>query len=200
MAFSCLIIGIEGTLCTTAHFHRQAWDTVMSNLHIAHGALQTPETYLSDEQKYLGHVLFEAGIELSPTEREMIVAEKDEAYRQLLAGLSADDVYPGVLKMLGQLKACSKTVAVVTANKHAILLLRKLGLSDCFDIVIDGNDLAHAGGYGEMYGKACEYARISTPQCLVWERDLRKLEAAGKKGFAVTQGSCESVLALMARP
>ena len=179
-----LILHIEGTLCNTAHLHRQAWQITLNELGLpvrdwdtSHmSSPQNPENWLQD-----------TGIELSQAEQQALFPDESENYRQLLAVLTPDDLIPGIKRFLMNLRAKGICLAVVSFNRYAVLILRRLGLESCFDAIVDGNSPIEDMGHACL--QACACMDCLPEHTLVWETTQQYIASEKQAGLSVFFGS-----------
>lgn len=194
MQFGGLVIGLEQVLCSTAHLHRQAWEVVLNNLGIPCRCINKVDfSSLCSEEE--ADILLQCdNLQLSKIERDMVIMEKNELYRNLLFTLTPEDLFPCVLPLLDEIKALKFPIGIASNNKSTVLILKYLGLSDYFNAVSDGNaDETDANEAGRIYYKACEYMNLSPKNCLVWEGTPQKANEAKAAGFCVITGKAQEV-------
>lgn len=193
-----LVLGIERVLCSTAHLHRQAWEAVLTAFDIPCDGIMELDFSALDRRQSIETLLQRSNnIHLSAIERDTLISEKNDLYRNLLCTLSPDALLPGVRAFLDELKGEGLSLGVATTSKNAVLILKYLGFADYFDAVSDGNDLCDGDSRGLVYLKTCEYMGLPPKQCLVWEGVAQKVQEARAAGLYAVLGSCEDVRALL---
>lgn len=184
-----LLLGTEGVLCSTARLHRQAWETVFSLNQIPCQGIERLDFTALSREEGLNALLALSGTELSPAEKEVLLEEKNEQYRQLLANIDQSDLLPGVEALLGALRKRGVRLCVVTRSRNAVLILCQLGLEGAFDAVCDGNDRPG----GDLYHYAARLLGLPPGDCLVWENSAFHRRAAKSMGFDVLGGTADDV-------
>lgn len=187
-----LLLGTEGVLCSTVRLHRQAWETVLSLNQIPYQGIEGLDFTALSREEGLDALLALSGMELSPAEKEVLLEEKNEQYRQLLANVDRSDLLPGVEELLGALRKRGVRLCVVTRSKNAVLILCQLGLERAFDAVCDGND--RPGGDSDLYHYAARLLGLPPQDCLVWENSEFHRQAAKYMGFDTVCGTADTVL------
>lgn len=186
-----LLLGTEGVLCSTVRLHRQAWENVLSLNHIPFQGIESLDFTALSREEGLDALLALSGTELSPAEKEVLIDEKNEQYRQLLANVNRTDLLPGVEELLGALRNQDIRLCVVTRSKNAVLILCQLGLESAFDAVCDGND--RLNGAGDLYHYAARLLGLPPRDCLVWENSEFHRQAAKHMGFDTICGTADAV-------
>ncbi|MBQ9308954.1 MAG: HAD-IA family hydrolase [Clostridia bacterium] len=184
-----LLLGTEGVLCSTLPLHRQAWETVLTLNQLSTEGISGMDAMTLSRPEGLDGLLAQSGTELSEAERELLVNEKNNQYRQLLANIDASSLLPGVESLLYDLRGEGWALCLVTRSKNAILILRQLGLDAAFDAVCDGNDQLRE----ERYLYASHFLDLPPQKCVVWENIPAHLEEARKAGFQTVRGNAEDV-------
>lgn len=184
-----LLLGTEGVLCSTARLHRQAWETVLSLNQIPFRGIEGVDFTALSREEGLNILLALSGTELSPAEKAVLLDEKNEQYRQLLANLDRSCLLPGVEALLGALRRRGLRLCVVTRSRNAVLILCRLGLESAFDAVCDGNDRPS----GDLYHYAARLLGLPPRACLVWENCEFHRRTAENMGFDTVRGTAEAV-------
>ncbi|MDZ7612634.1 MAG: HAD-IA family hydrolase [Flavobacteriaceae bacterium] len=92
--------------------------------------------------------------------------------------MGASEILPGIKDLILHLKSKNILVALGSASKNAIPLLKSLELFDHFDAIVDGNDVTHAKPDPEVFLKAAEKLKVSPKNCVVVEDSLAGIQAA----------------------
>ena len=117
---------------------------------------------------------------------------KNNYYRDLLHTLTPDDVFPGVMEMLKELKEKGIKIAIGSSSKNTPSILQKIGMESYFDAVSDGNQIKRSKPDPEVFLLAASKLQIPPGQCLVVEDADAGVEAAinaGMKCLAVGSAS-----------
>ena len=186
-----LLLGTEGVLCSTVRLHRQAWENVLSLNQIPFQGIEGLDFTALSREEGLDALLALSGTELSPAEKEVLIDEKNEQYRQLLANVDRTDLLPGVEELLGALRKRGVRLCVVTRSKNAVLILCRLGLEGAFDAVCDGND--RLNGAQDLYHYASRLLGLPPGDCLVWEDSEFHRRVAQNMGFDTICGTADAV-------
>ena len=188
-----LLLGTEGVLCSTVRLHKQAWETVLALNHIAFEGIDALDFISLSRAEGLDALLSLSGTELSLAERELLLGEKNNQYRQLLANIDRSSLLPGVEELLRDLREGDFSLCLVTRSKNAILILRQLGLDGAFDAVCDGNDRVFPSGEQDMYHYASRLLSLPPQACLVWENCDPFIKNAQSVGFKTLSGTAAQV-------
>lgn len=204
------IFDMDGVVTDTARTHAAAWKQLFDDfLRSREGEDFAPFTidkdyvkHVDGRPRYQGVKAFLAsrGIDLpfgnpsDPPGTETVCAlgnRKNVLFRELLASDGAE-VFGDALDLIARLKAAGIDVALVTASKNRSAIMETAGLSDLFDAVVDGEDVADLNLKGkpapDEFLLAAERAGAEPEHCAVFEDALAGVEAGKAGGFALVVG------------
>ena len=118
-----------------------------------------------------------------PKEKEALADRKNSYYVEYIKKLTPEAILPGVMDNLEALKKAGVKVAVGSSSKNTSMILSKIGLSDYFDVVVDGNQIKNSKPDPEVFLKASELLQIAPENCMVVEDSDAGILAAKKAGM-----------------
>lgn len=117
----------------------------------------------------LEEILKHNNIEL-PNEKKVELANlKNEYYKEYLNQLNEEDIYPGVIDFIKELKKANVKICLCSSSKNAKFVLDKLGLTYLFDGIITGNDIVNAKPNPEIFLKGAKCLGVPAFHCVVFE-------------------------------
>ena len=184
MEIKAIIFDLDGVITDTAQHHFTAWTALAKGL----GIEISPEN--NELLKGLSRTkslekIFELGGKQPLSEEQMLelTDKKNKHYRTLLKDLSNGDILPGVSIFINECKQAGLPLAVGSASKNAPLILDRLGLTNAFEIIIDGNQVEQSNPDPEVFLKAAQQMNIEPNQTIVFEDAISGVEAANRGGF-----------------
>jgi beta-phosphoglucomutase len=126
----------------------------------------------------LEYLINRYGIQLTPEEKEMWAAKKNEVYLQAIEQISPYDLLPGALPFLIESKKAGLLLALGSASKNARGVLKKLEIEDRFDAILDGNDAKESKPDPEIFTKACVALGLEPSSVVVFEDAAKGVQAA----------------------
>jgi len=117
---------------------------------------------------------------------------KNEYYKELLKNINDDDLYPGVVPFLEELKKRGVKLGLCSSSKNADTVLDALNLTHFFDAIVTGHDISNAKPHPEIFLLGAEKLGVHPFHCIVFEDAPSGIEAglaAGMKCIGV--GSAE---------
>ena len=183
MSLKGVIFDMDGVLVATEVWHYQAWKKLTDRL----GIPFTQEDYdplrgLSRSVS-MDRILQANGVAASEEEKKAWAEEKNQTYLQMVDSLSEKDLSGDARYTLDRLKEAGYRLAVGSSSTHAPFVLKRLGIYDFFDAVVDGTQLTQAKPAPEVFLKAAERIGLRPGECLVVEDAHAGVEAAFRGGF-----------------
>jgi beta-phosphoglucomutase len=103
---------------------------------------------------------------------------KNEWYVDLISNLSSDEILPGVMDLLNDLKSNNVKIALGSASKNAVPILKSIGILPYFDYISDGNSTDKSKPDPEVFIIAAEGINETPAACIVFEDSIKGIEAA----------------------
>ncbi len=177
------IFDLDGVIVDTAKYHFEAW------LALAH-SLEIPFTKVDNEamkglsRKASLDVLLSLGDQkYSLDQQQELLTRKNDIYLESVKDMDGSAILPGVVELLNLLKKHDIKIALGSASKNARPILDKIGLTDQFDFIVDGNDVKRAKPDPEVFLKGATLLRCLPPVTMVWEDSAKGIDAALAGGF-----------------
>ena len=183
MEYQGIIFDLDGVLCSTDEYHYRAWKALADRLGIPFDRERNNLLRGVSRMQSLDIILEKADRAYSEQEKAAFAEEKNALYRQLLGGMSPDDLTEDVRRTLRELRKTAVRLAIGSSSKNTPFILERLGLSGFFDAVADGNCITHSKPHPEVFLKAAELLGLPPRDCLVVEDAHAGVEAAAAGGF-----------------
>ncbi len=178
-----VIFDLDGVLCSTDHFHFQAWKVIADEENIEFNEEINHRLRGVSRMGSLEIILEKASRPYTHPEKEALCEKKNKLYVSLLASLTKNDLLPGVQHVLTTLRGNKVLLAVGSSSRNAPLILDKLGLGSFFDAVADGSEIVHSKPDPEVFLLAAQKLGVSSEHCLVVEDATAGIEAAHRAGM-----------------
>ena len=167
--YNAVIFDLDGVICHTDKYHYQAWKAVADELGIYFDeeinnrlrGVSRMESFEIILERYEG--------EMSEEEKECWTTKKNDIYKELLKNMSPADLSAEVKETLDDLRANGHKLAIGSSSKNAKFILERVGLTDAFDRISDGNNITKSKPDPEVFVKAAEYLGERPEDCLVVE-------------------------------
>jgi alpha,alpha-trehalase len=178
-SYRAILFDLDGVVTKTNALHQAAWkevfDQFLEDWSAATGAIVPPFDEESDFRRYVDGVprvagirrfLTSRGIEIPqgsaddrPPERTLLGLSqaKHQAFVRLLSKYGVE-VYEPAVELARQARAAGIKTGLVTSSRHCSLVLQTAGISDLFDLTIDGNEAERMGLRGKPHPDGFEAA------------------------------------------
>ena len=180
-----IIFDLDGVICHTDAYHYRAWKSLADSLGIYFDEKINNRLRGVSRMESLDIILEKVDKSYSQDEKEVFANEKNKLYKFLLEEMSEKDLDIKVKSSLDALKIKGYKLAIGSSSKNAKLILKKLGLEDFFDVIVDGNDIKYSKTDKEVFEKAGIKLGLEASDCLVVEDAASGVEAAKNAKMAV---------------
>jgi kojibiose phosphorylase len=187
-----VIFDLDGVLTDTSEFHYRGWKRLAEEEGIPFDR-QANEALRGVSRR--NSLLLLLG-DQSATEEQMqeMMARKNRYYQEFIQDVTPDNLLPGALELVGELRAAGVKVAVGSASKNARMVIERLGIADRVDAISDGYSVERHKPAPDLFLHAAAQLGLPPDQCVVVEDAASGVEAALAAGmWAVGLGPPERV-------
>lgn len=178
MKYEGTIFDLDGVICHTDEYHYQAWKALADKLGIYFDREINNRLRGVSRMESLEIILERCDHSYTEQEKEILAAEKNELYKELLKKMSEKDLSEEVKNTLNGLREMGIRLAIGSSSKNARFILERIGLGTFFDAISDGNNISRSKPDPEVFVKAAQYLELPAEKCLVVEDAKAGLEAA----------------------
>ncbi|NHI72992.1 beta-phosphoglucomutase [Lactococcus garvieae] len=183
--FKAVLFDLDGVITDTAEYHFQAWKALAEELGID-GVDRTFNEQLKgvSREDSLRKIL-ELGGKLEAYDDEtfaQLAQRKNDNYVQMIQKVGPDDIYPGILDLLKDLRAKNIKIALASASKNGPFLLEAMGLSSYFDAIADPANVAASKPAPDIFLAAAAGVGVPITSCIGIEdaqAGITAIKAAG---------------------
>ena len=187
-----MIFDLDGVLTDTSEFHYQAWKQLADDEGIHFDRLGN-ETLRGLSRRDSLLVMLGERLVTEEELQEMMV-RKNGYYEIIIRDLNSDDLLPGAIALLNELRAAGVKIAIGSSSKNAKTVIQRLGIADWMDAIADGYSVARHKPAPDVFLHAAMQIGIEPAQCLVVEDAASGVEAArAAKMWVVGLGPVERV-------
>ncbi len=181
--FKACLFDLDGVIVDTAVYHYKAWCQVAEKYDFEFSEEHNERLKGVSRMDSLDILLEVGGKELSQEQKEQDAAWKNDIYCDYISRLEPDEILPGAIELLDELRAKGIKIALGSASKNAPTILERLGLTNLFDAIIDGNKVSKAKPDPEVFLKGAEALGVAPESCVVFEDAFAGIEAAKAGGM-----------------
>lgn len=182
---SAVIFDLDGVLTDTAELHYQSWCVVARELGFEFSRAANEALRGVSRMKSCDLMLGERADDFSEADKAEIARKKNNAYLELVAGMSQADLMPGAGELLEAVRADGMHTAVASASRNGHTVIKQLGIAALLDVEFDGNDVSESKPSPELFLSAANHLAVPVERCVVIEDAEVGVEAARRAKMAV---------------
>ncbi|MEJ5258524.1 MAG: beta-phosphoglucomutase [Fervidobacterium sp.] len=180
------IFDLDGVIVDTAKYHYLAWKRLAKELGFEFTEKDNERLKGVSRMESLEILLSVGGIKIEDQKlKEQLSDKKNNWYVEYISQMTKDEILPGVEEFLRKLKNAGIKIAIGSASKNTMTILRRIELVDLFDSIIDGTKITKAKPDPEVFLKAAEELNVDPKDCCVFEDAVAGIEAAKRAGMKV---------------
>jgi beta-phosphoglucomutase len=188
------IFDLDGVIVDTAKYHYLAWKRLAEEYGFDFTEADNERLKGVSRLRSLEILLEIGGLTFAEADKEKMAAQKNEWYIDYIRHMDASEILPGAAEYLQSLRKKGVKTALGSASKNAPLILERLGISELFDVVIDGNKVSRAKPDPEVFLRAADELEVPPTACVVFEDAEAGIEAALQAGMGTVGIGKPSVL------
>jgi len=190
--FKAVIFDLDGVITDTAHYHYLAWKRLADSVDAPFDEAFNEQLKGVDRMGSLDLILARAPRTYTPAEKRLLSDAKNTHYQELIATMTPDDLLPGALRALEEVRAAGLQIGLASVSRNAFTVLDRLGIRDRFDDVVDAATIVNGKPDPEIFLTAAAHLGVDPGDCLGVEDAAAGVASIKDAGmFAVGVGSPE---------
>ena len=183
MVIKACLFDLDGVVVDTARFHYLAWKNLANRLGFDFTEKDNERLKGISRMDSLNILLSIGSIHLSEQEKTSCAEEKNQLYLQYIQQMTKEDILPGVMEFILELKHGGILVGIGSASKNTPTILERIGMTSLFDVIVDGSMIAHAKPHPEVFALGAEMLQVKPENCVVFEDAIAGIQAAHNAGM-----------------
>jgi beta-phosphoglucomutase len=183
MALKACIFDLDGVIVDTAKYHFLAWKRLAADLKINFTEKDNERLKGVSRMASLEIILEIGHMHIDEETKEKYATLKNEWYVEYIKRMTPDEILPGSVEFLRELRKNGVRVGLGSASKNTPTILERVGISDLFDAVADGNNVHKAKPDPEVFLTAARMLGTKPAECVVFEDAAAGVEAALNAGM-----------------
>ncbi|AFS71417.1 beta-phosphoglucomutase [Exiguobacterium antarcticum] len=185
-----VIFDLDGVITDTAEYHYLAWKQLGEELDIPFDRDFNETLKGVSRTDSLERILTLGGKQDAFTEQEKITlaTKKNDHYVTLIQHISEQDLLPGIIAFLDEIRAAGLKIGMASASKNALTVVEALGVRHYFDDIVDAATVAQSKPHPEVFLRAAEALDVA-PECCIGVEDaaagITAIHAAGMYAVGV---------------
>lgn len=173
-----VIFDLDGVIVSTDQYHYEAWKALSDKHNLLFNYEMNHMLRGVSRGECLKIILDLNSRIVDSIEFAQMLEEKNNLYKEKLNQLTEKDILPGVPALLKDLKEHNIPVAIGSSSKNTPAILKGIGLSENFDVIVDGNSIINSKPDPEVFLKCAVKMNISPEKCVVIEDAKAGIDAA----------------------
>jgi len=175
------IFDLDGVITDTAKNHYQAWRKLADEENLVFNEHINEKLRGVSRRASLEIIL--NGKKYSEEKILQMMERKNGYYRESLNSLTSEDILPGILPLLDELKEKGKKLAIGSASRNTEFILTHLDIRPYFDGVATGAHVDRAKPAPDVFIYAAGQIGVAVDNCIVIEDAEAGVSGAKKAGF-----------------
>lgn len=172
------IFDLDGVIVDTVEAHYFAWKSMADELNIPFSEEDNEHLKGVSRFESMQRILDLGGVEKTDEEILEYTTKKNEIYVDIISKMTPEDILPGVLDFIKELKENGVRVAIGSSSKNTPTILKAVGLDKTFEVIVDGNSITNSKPHPEVFLKGVEALELTPEECVVLEDAISGVEAA----------------------
>jgi beta-phosphoglucomutase len=194
MSLKACIFDLDGVIVDTAKYHYLAWKKLAVMLNIDFDETDNERLKGVSRMASLDIILDLGRKKPDDKKKEEYAALKNKWYLDFIGRMTPEEILPGSLGFISELKNHGIKTAIGSASKNTPLILERLGIANLFDAIADGNVVKNAKPDPEVFLTAAKMLRVPPKYCVVFEDAVAGVESALNAGMHCVGIGSEKIL------
>ncbi|MBW8898566.1 MAG: beta-phosphoglucomutase [Massilia sp.] len=164
--FKAVIFDLDGVITDTAHYHYLAWKRLADGVDAPFDEAFNEQLKGVDRMGSLDLILARAPRTYAPEEKRRLADTKNRHYQELIATMTPEDLLPGALRALEEVRAAGLKIGLASVSRNAFTVLDRLGIRDRFDDVVDAATVVNGKPDPEIFLTAAAHLGVDPRDCL----------------------------------
>lgn len=176
-----VLFDLDGVLTDTSEYHFLAWKRLADELGIPFD--REDNEALRGVSRRESLLLLLKGRPATEEDMQAWMERKNRYYVEFISQMTPENLLPGALNLLQELRANGYKTAIVSSSKNTPLVLERLNIAHWMDAVVDGNAPARSKPAPDLFLLAAERLKVAPQECLVVEDAAAGIDAGRAAGM-----------------
>lgn len=189
-----VLFDLDGVITDTSELHFKAWQEFAHSENLHFDRNMNKKLLGISREASLEVILSENNVVWEKEKKDAACKIKNLRYIELLKGLSPNDIYPGILQLLKDLKKHKIPAVLASSSKNAPEVISRLELSEYFTALADANTVQKAKPEPDIFLSAAEISGAWYTDCIGIEDAQAGIAAIKKAGMVAIGVSADKNL------
>ena len=184
MKINAVLFDLDGVLVSTDEFHYRSWKRLCDEEGFTFFDHEFNHQFRGVARMECVELLTKAsGKAFTVTQKTEIAERKNRYFIESLAAVTPDQLLPGSLATLKDLRKRGVKTAVASNSRNAQTIIDRVGIGHLLDAVVDGYQIQNSKPDPEVFLLAARLVSVPPVECLVVEDAVAGIEAAQRAGM-----------------
>lgn len=191
-----VIFDLDGVITDSARYHYLAWKELADELGIPFDEAYNEKLKGVSRMESLELILKNGNAceRYTDEEKEAMAEKKNDNYKELIKQITPNDILPGIMEFLTELKENGIRIALASVSKNAPFIIGQLELETYFDYIADAAAVPNAKPFPDIFLAGMNEFGLSPKECIGVEDARTGIEAIHRAGMkAVGVGTPEEM-------
>ena len=170
------IFDVDGVLTDTAEFHYRAWQRLADEEKLPFDRQANEALRGVARRESLMHIV--GNRQYSEAALQEMMERKNRYYQESIQSITPQDMFPGAVELLTELRQAGIKIAIGSASKNARTVIEKLGIGNLVDAIADGDSVTRPKPAPDVFLYAAKQLGLAPDRCVVVEDATVGIEAA----------------------
>lgn len=175
------IFDLDGVLTDTAEYHYRGWKRLADEEGIPFTREDNEHLRGIPRRESLMWIL--KGRAYPEEKIQAMMKRKNDYYLEFIREISPRDLLPGARELLEEIRRAGLKSALGSASRNARDVIQRLGITDLFDAISDGNSVERQKPAPDLFLHAAGQLGLTPSECAVVEDATAGIQAARAGGF-----------------
>jgi len=163
-----VIFDLDGVITDSAEFHYRAWKSLADRLGIYFDRKINERLKGVPRMDSLEIILEKDSVpdRFSEEEKQALACDKNDEYVTLIKTITPEDVLPGILALLHDLKGRGIKTAIASASKNAPTIVERLEIGHLFDFIADAGAIENQKPAPDVFLVSAENISVPPSGCV----------------------------------
>jgi beta-phosphoglucomutase len=183
------IFDVDGVLTNTSEFHYRAWQRLADEEKLPFDRQANEALRGVSRRASLLRIVGDSPRKrlrqrhYSESALQEMMERKNRYYLEFIQTITPQDLFPGAIELLKELRCSGIKIAIGSASKNARTVIKKLGIADLIDAIADGDSVELPKPAPDLFLFAATQLGLDPAHCVVVEDARVGIEAAIAAGM-----------------
>jgi beta-phosphoglucomutase len=181
---TAVLFDLDGVLVSTDEYHFRSWLRLSKEEGFDFFDHEFNHQFRGVARMECVEILTRAsGRSYTAEQKQEIADRKNRYFAESLASVTPNELLPGALAALQELKRRGIKIAVASNSRNAKPIINRVGIEKYLDAVVDGHEIENSKPDPEVFLLAAKNVGVVAAQCIVVEDAVAGIEAARRAGM-----------------